>query len=227
MSGRIRAVLFDLDGTLIATRQLYVACYAAALAPHVGRHMSEDEIMGLKPGAETMFLPQLTGAAAAAECVEAFYQHYDALHGRHFRGIYDGVRDLLAELRTRGLPLGIFSGKSRRAWEITARHTDLGDFDALVFGDEVERQKPAPDGLLRALEQLQIGPDETVYIGDSTSDLEAARAAGIPAGAALWAKRDDERLPFRTFAEGRGAAVFTTPADIPAWLDGGGRRRSL
>jgi HAD superfamily hydrolase (TIGR01549 family) len=214
---RIRAVLFDLDGTLIATRQLYVECYAAALAPHVGRHMSEDEIMDMKPGAETVFLPELAGAAAADACVAAFYRHYDDLHGTRFRGIYDGVPDMLAALRALDLPLGIFTGKSRRAWDITARHVDLGTFDALVFGDEVPRQKPAPDGLHLVLDQLSLAPDEVIYIGDSTSDLGAA-AAGMPAGGVLWSKRHDELDAFRDHARAVGAQAFATPADLAAWV---------
>ena len=219
MTRPIRAVVFDLDGTLIATRQLYVAAYAAALAPVVGRHLSEDEIMARRPGAETVFLPEVAGAAAADTCLADFYVHYANLHGEHFRGIYGGVPDMLSCLRARQVPVGLFTGKSRRAWNITRQHADLGPFAAGVFGDEVERQKPAPDGVVQAATQLGVPPDEVIYIGDAASDLAAAGAAGCRAGAVLWSKRDDERDAFRQQAAQADAVTFDTPADLADWVE--------
>jgi len=215
----IRAVLFDLDGTLIATRQLYVAAYAAALAPVVGRHLSEDEIMARRPGAETVFLPQIAGPAAADACLADFYDHYAGLHGEHFRGIYNGVLGMLSRLRARAVPVGLFTGKSRRAWNITRQHADLGPFAAGVFGDEVERQKPAPDGVVQAAAQLGVPPGDIIYVGDAVSDLQAACAAGCRAGAVLWSKRDDERDTFRQQAAQADAVTFDTPADLADWAE--------
>jgi beta-phosphoglucomutase-like phosphatase (HAD superfamily) len=140
-------ILLDLDGTLIATRQLYVEAFARALHPHVGRRMSEPEIMALHPKSEIRFLRSQVGDRLLPEVLDHFYREYDALHPELFRGFYRGALEVVDELRRRGVPLGLVTGKSRRAWDITLRHLDPGAFHVLVFDDDVVEGKPDPEGL--------------------------------------------------------------------------------
>lgn len=217
--GPIRAVLFDVDGTLIATRRLYVEAFADALEPVVGARLSESEIMARHPRAERRFLREFAGPATP-ETLEVFYRSFEAGHDRYFEGIYTGVPTLLQELRGRRVPLGLVTGKSRRAWEITAPRTLLGDFDVVVLDDDVPAPKPDPAGLRLALEALGEDPARVVYVGDSLTDLEAARAAGVTGAAVLWSKKSEEVERFRADSLALGACLLPDPAGVLELLEG-------
>jgi HAD superfamily hydrolase (TIGR01549 family) len=208
------AVLFDLDGTLIATRRLYLESFADAMEPILGRRPPHEWFMERRPRAEVRFLLELAGEVAHAEVMERFYRSYEARHDRDFEGIYEGVKEMLETLRGAGLPLGIVTGKSRRSWEITSRRVRLGEFGVTVFDDDVPAPKPDPTGLFRAAEALDVPPDRVLYVGDSGSDLEAARRAGARGLAVLWAKRSHEVDGFRERARTLGAGAVALPGEV-------------
>lgn len=226
-----RAILFDLDGTLIATRRLYVEAFLLSVPPILGRIPSEEEMMALKPRSETRFLRQVVGEARAVECLDAFYRHYDELHGEHFQGVYTGIPDMLEAIWKLELPTAIVTGKSRRAFSITRRHLNhhpelngaaLDAFQPTVCGDEMPHDKPHPGGLHLALEALQVTPHQAVYVGDSLTDVEAAVAAGVRPVAALWGKRAHEVDGFRNAALEHGAAAVIRPGELASALGLGG-----
>lgn len=187
-SWRPTAVLFDLDGTLIDTYRLYLESYRRALSPYLGYAPTAEEIAARSPSAERRFLADWVGEEHAAGCHEAMLRHYAALHGALGEGMYPGVREMLAALRSAGLGLGVVTGKGRRAWETTAAGLDLGAFDVVVTEDEVRSPKPDPEGIHAALRALELPPGSAVYVGDSAGDLRAGRAAGTRVAAALWPK---------------------------------------
>jgi len=209
-------VLFDLDGTLIATRRLYLEAFADALEPVLDRRASHDEMMAFRPRAEVRFLREMGGDHAHADVMTRFWTAYEARHDEDFEGIYPGVPGLLADLRDRGLPLGLVTGKSRRTWEITRPHVEgaLGTFAALVFDDDVQAPKPDPAGLLLAMEALGARPEGGVYVGDTSSDLEAARRAGLTPVGVLWSKRPHEREAFALRARSLDGFAVDSPSDL-------------
>jgi len=211
-------VLFDLDGTLIDTRQLYMECYRAAVLPHLGRELSSEEIMAMRPRSELRFLRDAVGAERFEACLADFHEAYRRLHDTHFRGIYPGVPGMLATLRDRRLPLGIVTGKSRRSWELTSVRDSLGAFDVLVFDDDVTEPKPDPQGILSALASLAAPPGNAVYLGDSVSDIEAAAAAGVRPAGVLWARTPENRARFIERVTPFGAELFETPAEFAGKL---------
>lgn len=206
-------ILLDLDGTLIATRQLYVEALARCLAPHVGRHMEDDEIMDLHPRSEIRFIREFVAPPGLPGALEHFYAEYASLHEALFRGSYEGVPAALEALREEGIPLGLVTGKSRRAWEITRRYVDLGAFDVLVFDDDVREGKPDPEGLHRAREWSGYR-ERGAYVGDSVTDLDAAVAAGLVPAGVLWSKREHERRDFASEVRVRGGQLLEKPADL-------------
>jgi pyrophosphatase PpaX len=218
------AVLFDLDGTLIATRRLYLESFADALEPVLGRRPGHDWLMERRPRAEVRFLSEVGGPEAHPQVMERFYEAYERRHDQDFEGVYPGVDDLLSGLRREGLPTGIVTGKSRRAWGITSPRVALGEFALHVFDDDVPAPKPDPAGLGRALSDLRVRPEEVLYVGDSPTDLEAARAAGVLPVAALWPKKEEEVAPFRSLARSLGGIVVSAPAKLTALLDLDGPR---
>jgi pyrophosphatase PpaX len=220
-SSRIRAVLFDLDGTLVATRRLYLEAFADALEPVLGRRPGHEEMMALHPRAEIRFLRELGGEEAHAAVMERFYMAYQDRHDRDFEGIYPGIRETLASLRALGTPMGLVTGKSRRSWGVTAPRVKLGPFSVAIFDDDVPQSKPDPSGVQAAVEALSqagsLGPNgsqEVIYVGDSPTDLEAAAGAGVRPGAALWSKRPHERDAFQAEAEALGGVALSTPARL-------------
>jgi HAD superfamily hydrolase (TIGR01509 family) len=222
----LRAIIFDLDDTLIATRSLYTEAYLSALEPYLGR-LTLPELIKLRPGAETWFLPTVVAAHQSIACLELFYRHYDALHAALFGGVYPGVKDLLAGLAQRGVKTAVFTGKSHRAWDISTRYVSLAGLERWVFGDEVDHAKPAPDGILAALDQLGVEPGEAAYMGDSSIDIAAARAAGVTPIAALWSLKGSARTAFDALAREAGGFGLDQPEHLLAVLDAReGRGRS-
>jgi len=186
----IRCVLFDVDGTLVDTWRLYIEAYIRTFEPHFERRVTLPELIDMRPTSEIRMLHRLLGAQAP-ETHQRFLRHYRSLHSSLFGGVYAGVEAMLANLRQHQLGLGIVTGKSRGAWEITRQAVDLGCFDVAVYDDDVQEEKPAPEGILLALERLSLTADEVVYIGDSPKDALAAAAAGVQFGAALWPKGEE------------------------------------
>ena len=149
------------------------------------------------------------------ECIKEFARHYTELHPTHFGGVYDGVEDTLKELRRRGVPNGIVTGKSRNAWEITLIHVELGNFDVIVVDDDVTNPKPDPEGIVRAVEALKVDPSNAIYVGDSPADMEAAIAAGVKPAAAMWSKNDVWREKFMQRVAGlHDIAFLERPPDL-------------
>jgi HAD superfamily hydrolase (TIGR01509 family) len=182
------AIVFDVDGTLVDTYRLYLESYRRALTPVLGYTPGEQELLWGGPGSERGVLRSWVGEERLEECHADLCRHYAELHRTLAEGFYDGVREMLAALRSAGFPLGVVTSKGRRAWEVTASEIDLGDFAVVVTEDDVSEPKPHPEGLLAAADALGLPPAQVAYIGDSSGDLKAGRAAGMAVGAALWPK---------------------------------------
>jgi pyrophosphatase PpaX len=211
-----RAILFDLDGTLIDTFELYMEAYARALEPYLGRRPLADDFRAARPSSERHFLVEFLGAEQAAACHAEMQRHYTDLHGALCDGVYDGVPEMLAALRSAAIPLGVVTGKGRQAWEVTRHAIDLGAFDVVVTEDDVDQPKPDPAGLQLALDALRVEPAAAVYIGDSVTDLEAGRKAGMRVAGALWPKTAPGE-PERFVGEIQHLEpdwVFERPADL-------------
>jgi phosphoglycolate phosphatase len=186
----IAAVLFDLDGTLLDT--------AADIAWALNRAVAE---LGWPPvplaavrvmigrGAP-MLIRRLAWEqqrtlddAAQQALTERFFHHYGALQdsGRSTAQPFAGVREALQELHAAGTRLAVVTNKQRRfAVSLMQRLGFDGWLDCIVGGDCCARRKPDPAPLLFACQSLRIAPVQALMVGDSTNDVQAARAAGIP-----------------------------------------------
>lgn len=210
----LRAVIWDLDGTLISTKRLYLEAYRRALSPYIGKVLTDDEILAARSRSEIRYLKSQALDQFDA-CVREFQQYYAALHESHFGGVYPGVLDVLQEIRRRGLAMGIVTGKSRSSYQAGLATADLGQFDVLVMDDDVQEPKPHPQGILAALEALRVPGSEAIYIGDSVTDIEAAHQAGTRAAAALWSKAGPERAHFLERMPADSAVpLLDAPADV-------------
>ena len=124
-----------------------------------------------------------TDEGAKTEAHRAFDQAYQ----QHIADVFPleaDIREQIERLKAVGLPVGVISNRRRDFFERELALVDgtgwLGLFDVTVCGTDIARRKPAPDALLHALQQLKLPADEHVwYVGDSTTDVIAARLAGI------------------------------------------------
>jgi phosphoglycolate phosphatase/pyrophosphatase PpaX len=215
-SSLIRGVLFDLDGTLFDTWALYIEAYIRTLQKYVGRRLSVVELLGLHPVSEIGLLRAVVGDSRLVDAHREFLGIYRTLHGELFGGIYPGIEEMLTELRRQRLLLGLVTGKSKAAWEVTSTAIGLGRFDAVVTDDDVDQPKPNPDGIALALQRLGLKPDEAVYVGDSPGDAKASRAAGVRFAAALWPKAPEEVEAFvRAVGEYGPWRILQRPSELP------------
>jgi pyrophosphatase PpaX len=124
------------------------------------------------------------------ELVRVYREHNEPLHEE--LECCAGMDTVLVVLKERGRRLGLVSAKRRATVELAFAQVPLGHlFDVVVGGDETERQKPAPDPLLLALERLDADVADAAYVGDSPYDMAAARSGGLYAVGVSWGRIHD------------------------------------
>ncbi len=184
----VRAVMIDLDGTLLDTVP-DLAIAANHMLAALERAPLDDALIrtfvgkGLARLVERVLTGDVEGHADPqlfAQAQPVFERCYAEVNGRHTT-IYPGVKDGLAELRRMELPLACITNKSERFTRPLLDTTGLAPyFEQLVAGDTLPRKKPDPAPLLHACERFGVTPRDMVMIGDSVNDAQAARAAGCP-----------------------------------------------
>lgn len=182
---RVRAVVFDMDGTLLDSLPVVLECYRRTVVAFGGPDLPPEDILAaFAIGPAARMLEALIGSAVGAEAIASYESHLEAEMGHVV--VYDDIRDTLASLSMR-LPLGVFTAADTRAAELLLAATGLRENLGPVLGaDGVERPKPAPDGLIAVAELLGISPTDVAYVGDGPADVEVARACGALAVAAGW-----------------------------------------
>ena len=189
LSQPIRAVLFDLDGTLIDTLpDLHAA--ACAMLNDLGRPPLPLESIRayVGRGIPNLIKRVLANSLHVAEdpnppppeAVASYRRHYAHENGRNAK-VYPGVLEGLASLRAQGVPLGVVTNKADTFIQPLLEQTGLsGYFEVLVGGDRLPKVKPDPMPLVWACGRLGVSPTEALFIGDSINDALAARAACCP-----------------------------------------------
>lgn len=188
MSARFtaRAVLFDLDGTLLDTIG-DLAEAANRMLAELGRPQRPlEEIHGfVGKGLPNLVYRCLTENAAATEAevdaaIPVFRRHYIAVNGDTTR-IYPGIVETLETLRARRLKLAVVTNKAGDFTVPLLQRMAIDHyFEAVVSGDTLPVKKPDPAVLYHACDLLGVAAGEAVMIGDSANDALAARAAGMP-----------------------------------------------
>jgi pyrophosphatase PpaX len=217
---RLSCVIFDIDGTLARTNQLIFATFNHVAQLHLGRLFTPQEIIGLFGPPEEGAVEKVFGAAMVPSIMDEMCTYYRARH-KEMAAAHEGIVAVLALLRTHGIRLAVFTGKGRRTTMITLDELEMVPFfEHVVTGNDVRCFKPSPEGILRILEAFDISPRETVMVGDSMSDLMAARDAGVTFAAVLWDAYDHQRV-----VRANPDFAFSTVGDFEAWcrrrLNGG------
>ena len=186
--GAVRAVLLDLDGTLLDTAPEFAAAAADMLSelgldpvdPLRVREFIGKGIPHLVRRTLEASLGRAPDERRVGSAMEGFFFHYAKRNGCMAKP-YPGVLEGITELRAKGFALACVTNKTAQFTIPLLEATGLaGFFPVVVSGDTMPKKKPAPDPLLEACRRLGIPALEALMIGDSRTDALAARAAGCP-----------------------------------------------
>ena len=189
--------IFDLDGTLLNTiNDLAASTNYALRSAGMPEHSVDDVRRFVGNGVKKLMerpIPDGLNNPDFDETYATFRKHY-LEHSLDTTKPYDGIPEVLAELKRRGKKLAIVSNKFYAATQELARHFFPDTIEVAIGERENIRKKPAPDTVLEAMRQLGVGKEGTVYIGDSDVDIDTAHNVGVPCISVLWGFRDREFL---------------------------------
>ncbi len=182
----LRAVLFDIDGTLLDTRDAWVAAFDGGLAAIRRTGLSGAvAAQGIGTPIETIYAERCGLAGDdLARAVEAF-QQIEAASVRQGMRPFPRISEVLTSL-TSWRRAVVTNKRSDTAVEALRVSGLLTSFGAVLGGDSVPRKKPAPDLVLRAATILGVMPDECVVVGDTEADVRAGKAAGARTIGVTW-----------------------------------------
>lgn len=208
----IKAVVFDLDGTLLDTLDDLANATNWALRWNGLPERTLDEVRQfVGNGVQQLIrraVPEGTSEEVFRKTFSDFKQYY-VVHCQEKTRLYDGVPEMLKALKSQGYRLAIVSNKLQAGVdELYERY--FNDTVEVAVGERPEvNRKPAPDMVMAALAALGVTADEAVYVGDSDVDLQTARNSGLPCISVLWGFRDHD------FLVGHGATtMISTPAEL-------------
>jgi HAD superfamily hydrolase (TIGR01509 family) len=182
----LRALVFDMDGTLFDSTAAVTEAYREAVLRGGGRPCAPEEVVAAYPlGPPAAILTHLLGRPCEAADLRTYHVLLERLTDRLM--VYPGVPETLHALAAKGVPLAVFTGASHQAARIVLAGAGLlRHFSVVVGGDEIARPKPEPDGVEFACLAMGVECPSSGYVGDSPLDLEAARRSGARAIAAAW-----------------------------------------
>lgn len=208
------AILFDLDGTLLNTLEDLADSMNVALA-RLGcpAQPVDDYRYHVGDGVRKLTLRALRAAGGDRSHVDTAI---DAMRAEYLKRwsnktkLYEGVPELLDNLRGRGVPMAILSNKPDSFTQLVVEHFFDPDCFAVVRGarDSVAR-KPDPAGALAIADEMGIAPPRFLYVGDTNTDMRTAAAARMYPAGALWGFRTEQEL-----RSSGAAVVLARPADV-------------
>ena len=192
-----KAIVFDLDGTLLDTlTDLAASTNYALRSCGMPEHSIDDVRRFVGNGVRmlmTRAVPDGENNPRFDEAFSVFRQHY-MQHCLDTTCPYPGIMDALARLKEKGMMLAIVSNKMQAATEELRQHFFSQYIDVAIGESAAIRKKPAPDTVNEALRLLGISHDEAIYVGDSDVDIDTARAAMMSCASVLWGFRDRQFL---------------------------------
>lgn len=235
-----KAVIFDMDGTILNTISDLTAASNYALEQMGRRHDFTEEkiklcfgcgidadmekVLALEGGCPEEELEYIGSSIPFSryhfsekdvETLKSFFVPCYAAHCREKTAPYKGIPEVLSALRSHGVLTAVASNKDDRDVQVLAESLFPRLFDKAMGNHKEIRRKPAPDMVLEILEDFHVPPAEAVYIGDSEVDIETAKNAGLPCISVSWGFRT---RPFLLSHEAR--VIVSSPRELIPLLMG-------
>lgn len=203
-------VIFDMDGTLLNTLEDLTASVNYCLRSFNYPEYSSNAVRGmLGNGIYPLFkraLPNGESDPAYEKCIQLFENYYKN-HLREKTMPYPGIYDMLRSLKLKEYHLGIVSNKFDAAVKGLVKDFFTGYISVAIGETPVIAKKPAPDTVLRAMQELRVGPEQCLFVGDSEVDIQTAANAGIPCISVDWGFKT------KSFLQEHGASVIVSSPD--------------
>lgn len=210
-----KACIFDLDGTLADTiESIWWSSNEALAAVGLPPQPMEDYKYYAGDGAKVLIEKAL--AAAGDKELKNFEKAY-AIYGDFFKKdctykvtVFDGIRETLDALKQRGFKLAVLSNKPHaRSLDVVNKLFGSGYFDMVQGQVDGVPRKPAPDGALKIAKAFGVRPDECLYVGDTNTDMQTGRGAGMFTVGVLWGFR-----PRKELEENRAMEIISHPSEL-------------
>lgn len=197
-----KAVLYDLDGTLLDTYEMNMIPLQQIIREELGEERTLEQLRPFysQPGLKTM-------ADLGIRDIEGVYARWVSYVNRYEKGAvpYPGIPAVLQTFQTTGIRQAVVSSKMHAQYRIDMDRWGLAQYmETAVLAEDTLRHKPHPDPILECLRRMDLTPADVIYIGDAQSDLDAARNAGVDFGFAGWSGG----------AASPAANHFHTPAEL-------------
>ncbi|MDQ6600316.1 pyrophosphatase PpaX [Bacillus salipaludis] len=185
MKSNITTLLFDLDGTLIDTNELIIATYLHTLEKYYpNKYKREDVLPFMGPTLHEAFS---TVDPDRVEEMILEYRTYNLANHDLLVKEFPSVLETIGTLKEKGYKLGVVTTKRHDTSLKGLRLMKLEEyFDVVVALDHVTKVKPDPEPILKALEQLNSQPEETIMVGDNFHDILAGKNAGTKTAGVAW-----------------------------------------
>lgn len=215
----IKAVLFDMDGTLLDTAPDFIAVCQAMLTAHGLPPIPDQRIADVVSGGARAMVAATFAMDPEAEGFETLRQEFLDRYQDHcavFTRPYDGIPELLETIEKARLIWGVVTNKPVRFAEPVMQQLGLAERSAvLICPDHVTRSKPDPEMLLLACSRIGVDPQQVLFIGDDLRDIESGRAAGTKTAAVSYGYIHPEDNPAHWGAD----VIVDHPRELLAVLE--------
>jgi pyrophosphatase PpaX len=207
-ANRVNTVLFDLDDTLLDSYRARIGALQDVFTQAKITSVTAESFLSNLQGA--VFNEEIGRLAEKNSIKDSLFISYRHAYWIKKSGrirLYPGISEMLRTLKARGFKLGIVTNKGRDfefegkrvGCRYELKEVGIADlFSAVIGFDDVREQKPHPEGINLALNQLGSEPDITLFVGDSAVDIQAAQNAGCWSCLATWGITDATGLPEKT-----------------------------
>ena len=213
--GRLKCVIFDMDGTLTQTNRLIFDSFNYIALKYEGKKYSESEITAMFGPPEEGALINIVGHEKIRQAMEEYLEFYRAKHDE-LAQLYPGIKEVVIDLKKRGVYVALFTGKGIDTTSITMEKFGLTPyFDYVVTGSDVLNHKPSAEGIHKIMEHFRLQPDEVLMVGDAVADVKASHEAGAKIAAVLWDSYGKEMV-----LQMKTDFVFHDVREFSEWLRG-------
>ena len=194
----MRALIFDLDGTLVESLPGIAASLNRALTQHGLPGQSHKNVRGFIGDGAIKLVQRALSTVSRTDLTDSVVKNFAADYAISWpngTSVYPGMLELLSELESRDITLAVLSNKPHAfTTEIVKKLFPDTNFAVVLGNRETLPHKPDPSGALEIASSLGIAPESCVIIGDSTMDLDTAKNAGMRSIAVTWGYHDGSRL---------------------------------